>query len=89
LHGAKYFSKLDFREGYHQLDLHPNSRDITTFATHKGLFRYKRMIYGVSSAFESFQRQIAIVIAGCQVQRISATISLYGVPEEEHNSCLN
>jgi len=37
LHGAKYFSKLDLREGHHQLELHPNRRDITTFATHKGL----------------------------------------------------
>ena len=91
LHGAKYFSKLDLREGYHQLELHPNSRYITTFATHKGFFRYKRLMYGVSSVFECFQRQIESVIAGCpgaiagaQVERISATISLYEVPQKRN-----
>ena len=41
LHSAKCFSKVDLREGYHQLELHPNSRDITTFATHKGLGKLK------------------------------------------------
>ena len=90
LHGAKYFSKLDLREGYHQLELHPDCRDITTFATHKGLFRYKRLIYGVSSAFESFQRQIEIVIAGCPgAKNISDDILVWGTTEEEHNSRLN
>ncbi|CAB4028811.1 Retrovirus-related Pol poly [Paramuricea clavata] len=42
LNGAKKFSKLDLRSGYHQLVLAPESRHITTFATHKGLKRYKR-----------------------------------------------
>jgi len=31
LHGAKVFRKIDLREGYHQIKLHENSRDITTF----------------------------------------------------------
>lgn len=33
LNGAKYFSKLDLNEGYHQLELDEASRQITTFAT--------------------------------------------------------
>ena len=37
LNGAQAFSKLDLRSGYHQLSLAPESRYITTFATHKGL----------------------------------------------------
>ena len=69
LHGAKFFSRLDFREGYHQIELHPGSLDITTFATHKGLYHYKRPIYGVSSAYESFQKQIESVVAGCEGAR--------------------
>ena len=32
------FSKLDLKWGYHQLELHPDSRIITTFTTHCGLF---------------------------------------------------
>ena len=33
------FSKLDLQMGYHQIELHPESRAITTFATYKGLYR--------------------------------------------------
>jgi hypothetical protein len=39
LNGAKWFSKLDLSQAYHQLELEENSRYITTFATHEGLFR--------------------------------------------------
>ena len=53
LNKATVFSKIDLKEGYHQIELHDNCRDITTFATHKGIYRYKRLIYGISSAFES------------------------------------
>ena len=43
LNGATVFSKLDLRSGYHQVCLAPESRYITTFATHKGLRKYKRL----------------------------------------------
>ena len=47
LNGAKVFSKLDLNAGYHQLELHPASRYITTFTTHLGLRRYKRLNFGI------------------------------------------
>ena len=62
LQGAKYFSKIDLTEDHHQIKLDPNSRHITTFATHQELHQYKRLIYGRSSAFESFQKQIEIAM---------------------------
>ena len=43
LNGAKVFSKLDLLNGYHQLELTDDSRNITTFTTHVGLRRYKRL----------------------------------------------
>ena len=46
LNGSKVFSKLDLKWGYHQLKLTPDSREITTFVTHYGLFRYKRLLFG-------------------------------------------
>ena len=39
LNGATVFSKLDVSSGYHQLELAPESRHITTFSTHVGLRR--------------------------------------------------
>ena len=56
--GSKYFSKLDLTQGYHQIELDPASRNITTFSTHLGLRRYKRLKFGVTSAAETFQNII-------------------------------
>ena len=47
LDGASVFSTVDLNQGYHQLELHPDSRHITTFSTHTGLFRYKRLRFGI------------------------------------------
>ena len=49
LNGAKVFSKFDLNQGYNQLELAPESRYITTFGTHLGLMRYKRLNFGVSN----------------------------------------
>ena len=57
LNGATVFSKLDLRAGYHQLTLDKESRYITTFATHKGLWRYKSLNFGTNSASESSRRR--------------------------------
>ena len=34
---SKIFSELDVKWAYHQIELGPESRDITTFATREGL----------------------------------------------------
>lgn len=47
------FSKLDLRWKFHQLELHKDSRDITTFITHEGLFGYKRFILGVNNVADN------------------------------------
>ena len=55
LTGAYVFSKLDLRWGYHQIELDEQSRHYTTFATHTGLYRYKRLMFCVSAAPEIYQ----------------------------------
>jgi hypothetical protein len=55
LNGTRYFSKLDKAQVYHQVELHEDSRFITRFSTHVGLFRYKRLNYGTKTAAEIFQ----------------------------------
>ena len=89
LSGATYFTKLDLTEGYHQIELEEESRHITTFATHLGPFRYKRLIFGISCAFESFQKQIEMVISDCRkTKNISDDILIWGNTLEEHNANL-
>jgi hypothetical protein len=60
------FSKIDLKWGYHQLELDEESRKITTFATHCGLFRYKRLMFGINSAPEVYQHVIQQVLHGCK-----------------------
>ena len=72
LNGATVFSKIDLNQGYHQLELAKDSRSITTFATHIGLFRYKRLSFGINSAAEIFQKSIEEVLQGIEgVRNIS------------------
>ena len=58
LNGAQVFSHLDMNYGYHQLELDENSGDITTFSTHIGFYRYKKLNYGTKSAGDIFQNSI-------------------------------
>ena len=39
LNQSKVFSKLDIRLAYHQIELTPDSREITAFMKHKGVYR--------------------------------------------------
>ena len=57
-HRAKRFSHFDMSKGYHQLELKESLRNVTTFSTHIGLYRYKRLNYGTRSAAEIFQETI-------------------------------
>ena len=79
LNGATVFSKLDLSSGYQWLDLHPSSRYITTFTTHNGLYRYKRLNFGISSASEIFQEHVSNVISHIESTRnISDDVIIYG-----------
>ena len=50
LNGSTVFSKIDLRWGFHQVELSEDSRSITTFVLDENLYRYKRMMFGITSA---------------------------------------
>ena len=54
LRGSEVFSYLDMNSGYHQLEVNENSRGFTTFYTHEGLKRYKRLPFRIISAQVEF-----------------------------------
>ena len=56
LEGGKLFSKLDLSHAYQQIYLHDNSKQYTKINTHKGLFKYQRLPFGISTAPNLFQR---------------------------------
>ena len=89
LNGATVFSKLDLTQAYHQLEPSPKSPHITTFTTHMGLFRYKRLNYGTNSAAETFQHMLQTSLQGLQgVRNIADDIIIFGKDMKEHNQAL-
>ena len=89
LNGAKYLSKIDLRSGYHQLVLDPSCRYITNFSTHMGLFRYKRLFFGVNSAAEVFQHTIQSLLTDIPGARnISDDIIVFGNTQSAHDEAL-
>ena len=89
LKGATVFSKLDLHSGYHQLSLAPESRYITTFATHKGLRRYTRLNFGTNSASEIFQNAISEQIHDIPgVLSISGGVIVFAETQDAHDKAL-
>ena len=60
LNGAEKFSKLDLRHAFHQMVLSPESRKLTTFYTHQGLYRFKRLVMGAGPASQEFSQEIPV-----------------------------
>ena len=90
LNGCKWFTKLDLTKGYHQIELTEKSRPITTFATHHGLWRYKRLSFGVKSAAEVFQNIIKQTIADIPgVLNVSDDILIFSAHRDDHLRSIN
>lgn len=58
------FSIIYIKLVYHQIELDPKSRHITTFITHKGMNPYKRL-FGVSCAPEMYNKIVQQTLDGC------------------------
>ena len=89
MNGAKIYSKMDLFQGFHQIELADESREITTFVTNDAIYRYKRLMFGISCAPEIYQRIIQQVIhdiPGCR--NISDDIIVFGKNQHEHDKAL-
>ncbi|KAL5508856.1 hypothetical protein EMCRGX_G004113 [Ephydatia muelleri] len=89
LAGARVFTKLDLAHAYLQLALDEESKKLVTVSTHKGLFRYNRLPFGVASAPAIFQRVIEGILSGIHhVYAYMDDVLVANDTEAEHLSTL-
>ena len=85
LAGGKHFSKLDLRQAYHQLEVTEESKKYLTINTHKSLFQYNRLVFGITSSPAICQRAIDQVLQGVPGnQCILDDMLISGKTDEEH-----
>ena len=85
LSGGQKFSKIDLSHAYQQMVLEEDSCKYVVINTHKGLYRYMRLPFGIASAPAVFQRTMDTILQGvpnvlCYLDDILIT----GLSEVEH-----
>ena len=79
------FSKTDFSQAYHQLEMEEDSKKYLTINTHMGLFQYHRLVFGITSAPATWQRTIDQVLEGTSgASCILDDMIITGKNDEEH-----
>ncbi|OUC48352.1 putative reverse transcriptase [Trichinella nativa] len=89
LRGWKTFTKLDLSDAYLQVELDEESKRILVINTHKGLYHYNRLPFGVASAPAIFQKVMNTMLAGIpNVAAYLDDIILTGATDDEHRRTL-
>ena len=84
---ARVFTTLDALWGYWQVPVAKEDRDKTTFVSHMGSFRYKRMPFGLRNAPATFQRTLDVILSGVKWKTCLVYIDdviIFSKNEEEH-----
>ncbi|KAG6464303.1 hypothetical protein O3G_MSEX014427 [Manduca sexta] len=85
LYGGQQFSKIDLSMAYNQFVLDDDSQHITCINTHRGLYKYTRMVFGMSSAPSIFQRAMDCLLSGMEgVLCLLDDILITGVDYKQH-----
>lgn len=91
MRGAAIMSELDLRQAFYQFLLaDEESRNITAFETHRGIFRFKRLPMGANVSMEIMQMAIRThVLQGLKGTRgIADNLIVWGKDRQEHDENL-
>lgn len=87
LAGCTIFTKLDIRQAFHRIQIDEGSRDLTTFRTRYGTYRYNVIPFGLSNGPAVFQRFINNNLWDFLDKDVSAyadDILIYGKDRKSH-----
>lgn len=59
---AKLFTKLDIRQAFHRIRIHPDSEELTTFRTRFGAYKCKVLPFGLTNGPATYQRYMNDVL---------------------------
>ena len=91
LRGARVFSKIDLRSGYHQLKIRLSEIEKTAFTTRYGLYEYTVMSFGLTNALAYFiflMNKVFMEYLDKFVVVFIDDILVYSKDEEEHEEHL-
>ena len=66
LQGSKFFTSLDLKSGYWQIPIRPRDREKTAFITHKGLYEFNKVAFGLCNAPAAFVDLMDAVLGDTQ-----------------------
>ena len=88
--GGKKFSVIDIKKAYNNIELREEDKLLTTISTHKGLYAWNRLCYGVNSSGPIFQSVIDDTLLGCKMTCCRVDdILISGRTDKEHLANLN
>ncbi|CAJ0602666.1 unnamed protein product [Cylicocyclus nassatus] len=85
LNGGTVFSQLDLSDAYLQIELSEEAKKLVVINTHKGLYQYNRLPFGIKTAPGIFQQIMNKMVSGLRgVATYLDDILVCGRTEEEH-----
>ena len=87
--GSSWFSSLDLRSGYWQVELAPEARPKTAFSFGQGLWQFRVMPFGLCNAPATFERLMERVLAAVPRQRCVVYLDDLLVHADSFDGALN
>ena len=74
LAGCSWFSTIDMRQGFLQVEINEADRQKTAFYTPNGLMQFRKMGFGMCNAPATYQRMMELIMSGLSWEEVVAYV---------------